>query len=471
MKRLALLLVFCATTLVAAPADKWWDAYDRGVKAVNAKSYSAAAEALQKSINEMPSESTAARTKNEIITYVPHFWLGIAKFNLGDVDGALREWKTSEDQGAIGKTEYYSKLKDWVARAQVEKQRTAESAASGAKKLADAALSRALAAQVAALSAGGDRSETYRNAQRRLQDALSLFHKAGTDISAYGRAEETAKQASELFAGAAEEGKKLKAAQKALPPKQQAKPIPQTVAAAAITPPPQMQTPVTTTVGAAGASPAVVPPKNPAAEAAAAPPPPVESAARVDARIAVQDYRRAVVDAADSNKPNTPLHRIAREEMRETERLRVQLDHAKDDGAFNAVNRAATQRREAFATKLAQAKSNALAVAPEVASAEIEATPKRDLEAAYRAFALGDLAGSEARLDNLLAASPSKEAYVLRGCARYTRALLARDGEQLAAAARVDFESALALDRSLRLDKRAFSPKLVAFFEQVRARK
>src|SRR6266545_2096532 len=98
MKRVLVLLLLVALPAAAAQ-EKWWDAYNRGVKAVNAKSYDVAVAALQKAMAEMPVESNAVRTRNEIIVYVPHFWLGIAKFNLADVDGALREWKTSEEQG------------------------------------------------------------------------------------------------------------------------------------------------------------------------------------------------------------------------------------------------------------------------------------------------------------------------------------------------------------------------------------
>src|SRR5438045_8550040 len=98
-RALALTLLFALPAIAAAP-EKWFEAYSRGVNAVRAKNYDAAADALGRAVAEMPAESGAARARNEIITYTPHFWLGIAKFNLGDVDGALREWKTPEEQGA-----------------------------------------------------------------------------------------------------------------------------------------------------------------------------------------------------------------------------------------------------------------------------------------------------------------------------------------------------------------------------------
>ncbi|HEU4887612.1 MAG TPA: hypothetical protein VFV49_06995, partial [Thermoanaerobaculia bacterium] len=160
-----LLLVLLPATGFSAPPEKWWDAYDRGVNAVNAKNYKLAADSLQKAIGEMPNEGTNVRTRKELITYVPHFWLGIAKFNLGDVDGALREWRISEEQGVIAKTENYSRMKDWVARAQAQKQRNAQDSAAGAKTSAANAISKALIVQLDAVATGGDRSDSYLNAQ------------------------------------------------------------------------------------------------------------------------------------------------------------------------------------------------------------------------------------------------------------------------------------------------------------------
>ena len=126
MKR-ALLLVALLAASNAFAAEKWLESYNRGVAAVNGRNYKAGADWLQQAITERPSEATSVRSGNQIIAvYTPHFFLGIAKFNLGDVDGALREWRTSEEQGAIGRTEYYSNLKDLVARAQTEKQRSAD---------------------------------------------------------------------------------------------------------------------------------------------------------------------------------------------------------------------------------------------------------------------------------------------------------------------------------------------------------
>lgn len=369
MRRVALVaLLFIAMN--AHAAEKWWDLYNRGVAAVNGASYEAGAKALAAAIAQNPTESTGVRAGNSIITYVPHFFLGIAKFNLGDTDGALREWRISEEQGAVARTAYYSKLKDWVARAQQEKQREAVKAASGSKKTAEAAISRAVQLQGDALSAGGDRTESYRDAQRKLQDALARFRGAGTNNAAYESAAQTAEQAAQRFAAAAEEGKKLKIAAANRPKPQPAKPQPQ----------PQ---PVEVVV------PVEEPPKPVVKTETVAPPPLV------------------VIPKKEEPKP-APL--------------------------------------------------------PEpVVIARPDVTP------AYRAFATGDLATADRLLTNMLAKTPAAEAYLLRGCVRYTRAMLSRKPDAQLAAATADFKAALARNRALRLDPSVFSPKLVARFEQVRS--
>jgi DNA polymerase III gamma/tau subunit len=349
MKRMLIAIVLIA--LPAAAADKWWDYYNRGVTAVRAKNYEAGADALQRSLAEMPAESGSARTRNETIVYVPHFWLGIAKFNLGEIDAALREFKTSEEQGAVQSTPYYSQLRDWVSRAQQQKQRNLETAAGDSKREANAAVGRAVSAQMDAVAAGADRTDRYRSAQRKLQEAMETAANGGTNPSSYRRAAETAQQAQSLFAAAADEAKQQKASRPAVVVR---KPTPKPQ------PPPEPQL-------------AVVPAPAPA-------PPPVLA----------------------TMIPNKP---------------------AEDPTRFQ-------------------------------------------LEAAYRAFASGDLGASEQLLSRILSDRETGEAYLLRGCVRYTRSMLTRQPDMRGATA--DFRAALKIKPALRLDPAAFSPKLVAFFEQVK---
>jgi hypothetical protein len=439
MKRalLALLLLFAAPVF-GAP-EKWYDAYKRGVSAVNASNHREAAAALRQCIVEMPQEGTGVRAGREIITYTPHFWLGIAKFNLGDVDGALREWRISEEQGVITRTEYYATLKNWVARAESEKQRAAQSVATGPKKAADTALSRALEKQLAALRAGGDRTEAYLLAQRKLQEARAQFQKAGTDVNAYKAAEALAQQAAASFTSAAEEGARLKAARPA--PVPQKKPQSQ-----APIPTPAVTEPVKPVVATSTQTPAKQEP----------PPVPIESEARVDARIAVQQYRRNAVVAPRGLGTN---------DVREAEALRIRLEQAKADSEYVAIAADARNRDLALAAKIKAPTTPA--VATTTAATTNPATV--DLAPAYRAFAAGDLSSAERLLTGILSRQMSAEALLLRGCARYTRAMLSRNPESQLAPAAADFRAALQRDRNLRLQRTAFSPKLIAYFEQVRS--
>jgi hypothetical protein len=112
----------------------------------------------------------------------------------------------------------------------------------------------------------------------------------------------------------------------------------------------------------------------------------------------------------------------------------------------------------------------ALLLPPKIvtATASRSTSARSQLQSAYRAFASGDLDVSERVLTSILDATPSGEAYLLRGCTRYTRAMLSRSPEPMLAAAKSDFKTALKKNRALHLDRNAFSPKLIAFFEEVR---
>ncbi|MEK6374212.1 MAG: hypothetical protein AABO58_16115 [Acidobacteriota bacterium] len=434
MKPALALLLLVALPAFAAP-ERWYEAYNRGVNAVRSKNYEAAAEALGRAVAEMPAESAAARARNEIFTYTPHFWLGIAKFNLGDVDGALREWRTSEEQGVVQNTPYYAQLRDWVARANVEKQRRTENAAGDSKREANAAVGKAVSAQMDAVAAGADRTDAYRAAQRKLQEALDTNGKAGVDIRSYKRAADLAVQAREMFVGAADEAKKQKAARPPAVARQvQPQPQPKPVEIAVPFEPPPAPVPVA----------AIAPPPQPQPQPAPQPAPVVESEALVSARLAVQNYRRRLLDA---HLPTA-----------EAQKLDRQLAGKPDEKTIARVaEQVALKEKELTKPKLV-----------EVTAARPAANPRADLEAAYRAFAAGELTSSDQLLSRLLGSDAGAEAYLLRGCARYTQAMLSRNRDALLAAAAADFRSALKLNRALRLDRAAFSPKLVAYFDQVR---
>jgi len=455
MKRLApalgclLSAVLFVATAANAGSDKWWDAYNRGVTAIRAHNYQAGIDELQRSVSEMPNENGSARAKNEIITYVPHFWLGIARYNVGDIDGSLREFKTSEDQGVVQSTQYYAQLREWVARAQAQKKRDAEASAADSRKAADAAISHALSGQMEAVAAGGDRSESYRGAKQKLQEALDQFNHAGTNIGAYKHASDTAQQAREMFMAAAEDAKKAKAAKPAVvTPKPQ--PVTPVVVEKKTPPPPPSPVATQTTAPAPAPAPAPVPIV-------------VESEALVGARVSLQTYRRHLLEA-NSVSGSAALQSYLHNALQETYQLdHVLADKPKDDEIRRVTDQVAIKDRE-LVTQVEKSRK-------EMAAKPVAPAPRdsrADIELAFRAYATGDFDTAETLLTKVLGSKPDAQAYALRGCARYTRGMLSRKPDAMLVSASEDFRAALKLKRDLKLDKAVFSPKLVAYFDALR---
>lgn len=452
MKRAALLLLLA---LPASAAESWPDAYNRGVDLVRAGKYQAGAQALQHAVDEAPQENAAARVRDQIFTYTPHFWLGIARLNLSDPDGALREWKISEEQAAVQNTPYYAQLRDLIARANLQKQRRAEGAAVPSKQEANAAIGRAISAQADAVTAGGDHSDTYHAAQRKLTEAKETSANGGVDVHAYKRAAEIADEARALFVQAADDAKKQRAARPVKsPPAAQPKvapgefvipfdDVPQPKQTTKPKPPAPVPVPVPVTQ--------TVPPPQPANAGVKKPAPQPEMASEdfVNAQLAIQAYRRRLIAM---KLPVADAQRIERE--------------LKRGSGANTIRRVAEEvaarERELDARKPAEAAVVPPPPAPDPTHAQ--------LESAYRAFAAGDLASSDRTLTQLIAAKESAEAYLLRGCARYTQAMLSRNADPLLASAAADMQSALRMNRALQLDAAAWSPKLVAFFANVKGR-
>lgn len=100
--------------------------------------------------------------------------------------------------------------------------------------------------------------------------------------------------------------------------------------------------------------------------------------------------------------------------------------------------------------------------------ARTRAATAPDLEVAYRAFAVGDLKDAERMLTQIIEQQPSPAAYLLRGCTRFTAAMLARDPGNLSEGARADVRRAYELNPSIYLDPKRFSPRLIAFLDTVR---
>lgn len=451
--RVATLVAVLVSTvaLPLAAAEKWWDFYKRGTAAAQVSDWSTVSEQMQRSIAEKPNEETAARAKNEILVYVPHFWLGVAKLNLGDVEGALAEWRTSESMGVIQKTQYWSELRKWRSHAEGQKAKKASEQSSGSRKSADAALQKAMRGQMAAITAGADRLPSFQSAKWKLKEAWDQYNAAGNDVKAFDKAAATASAANDLFVAAADEAKKRKAAKKGSTPTPAEKP------------PVEVPMVVTTTTHA-----------PPVAE------PEVEAQAVVDARVSVQTMRRKLQTTKTTTADQRSFVRDAQRKAdgwdRELRTGVTPAEAAEISAEVAALDRALaevlveTVPVEMTTTPTTTPTTTAVATTAGTTTSVVAPAPtKPKLQTAYVAFANGSLGESEAILEAYIAQHrKAAEAYLLRGCVRYTRAMLSREPAKSLPGAEADFRKALELNRRIGLDSRQFSPKLVAYFNDVR---
>jgi hypothetical protein len=104
--RAALLLAGLGSLLVCAPAaGQYLAAYKSGLEAIDAQQWEAAAKSMAEAILERREEKLKLPARLFMRPYIPHFYLGYARFKLGDCAGALTAWTESERQGVLPKLE------------------------------------------------------------------------------------------------------------------------------------------------------------------------------------------------------------------------------------------------------------------------------------------------------------------------------------------------------------------------------
>jgi hypothetical protein len=314
----------------------------------------------------------------------------------------------------IQNTKFFSNLR--ATRSRIEARKASASSSLGlddARKVADAALTKALEAQGAATSAGAARLSEFRQAGQKLQDAITS-RKDGT-VTGYRATAESASQATDLFNKATSKAKA------------------QTTVARVQ---PRQSTPVTPVVRPA---PATIEPKTPGAvEPEAAPQELVSKATAADSRPApVRETEEPLIGKGAATPPiPSPV--------REPEPARASAPAPAADTTSPAL------------------------VPRQSPPQQPRRSPSDDrLDAAFRAMVAGDLGGSSALLTKLIDEEPrALDALILRGYVRYLRGVLERR-ETLMDAAAEDFRAALAIDPGVRIDESSFSPKAVRFFESL----
>lgn len=436
MKRLALVLVVILSALPALAANEWWSAYERGMKAVETSNWAAVSAEMKRAIAIKPHENASAVVRGRAVTYLPHYWLGVALYHLDDPDAAVREWKTSDSQGAIQRTDLYSDLRKRIATVQTEKAKAKARASDPSRSRADAALDSALKAQIQAMTGGADQTDTYRAAQRKLQDARRIYNAAGNDPVAYQTAASEAGDARALFEKATSEARERRAA--AARPRQRSSQPP---AVAPKKEPPRTivtpkapenvektQPPATSTT--TPTVPVTVPPKREEIVRKQAIPAPTSSTSGSTVK---PEAAKPVTVAKETPPP-------ASEVSTRASKATPPIPSPTGDGEDLLVHRKVTNAKEAAAL----------------------------LRRAWLRFARGDVNAAEALMTAVIDTDQATpEAYLIRGCARYTRGVLTNRSD-LVDAARRDFIVAIEKKPSLRLDDEHFSPKLIAFFEETR---
>ncbi len=116
------LAVVCLLALVALPcalsAAGYEEAFRDGMSALDQKKWAVADASFRAAIAANPKEGgKQIRVYGTwLLDYLPHYYLGVALYQLGDVEGAAQEWRESRRQGAILETPLVADLESWEKR-------------------------------------------------------------------------------------------------------------------------------------------------------------------------------------------------------------------------------------------------------------------------------------------------------------------------------------------------------------------
>jgi tetratricopeptide (TPR) repeat protein len=106
MSQIVLFLIAVVAASPAAEADLWYQHYQRAEKALEDQDWSGAIEQLNQAIERRGDSGVRVRTYGMKTTnYFPYLKLGIAYYELGQLDAALQAFDTEERLGAIGEAQ------------------------------------------------------------------------------------------------------------------------------------------------------------------------------------------------------------------------------------------------------------------------------------------------------------------------------------------------------------------------------
>ncbi|HSN69435.1 MAG TPA: hypothetical protein VLV48_09330, partial [Thermoanaerobaculia bacterium] len=197
----SILLALAAIAALAAP--QWVEDYERGLAAIAASDWTKVAIAMQSAAKQNPNEAVTLKLRRRTVVYVPWYWLGVAQLETGDAAGALQSLRTSARQGVIDKTPLYGDFRKALSRAEAASASPRTGRAPAAAATYQNAVKAAVASQGKAMLAGSTRSETYRKATLKLQEARERARSESAEDLAEGT--KLATQAEEMFRRAAAE--------------------------------------------------------------------------------------------------------------------------------------------------------------------------------------------------------------------------------------------------------------------------
>jgi hypothetical protein len=434
-RALAVVLLVLACIPARAAEEGWGDVYEKAQAAADRRDWPATRDLMQRAIALKPGEQNPAIYKKKSFVYVPHFWLGIALFQLGDIDGAAREFATSETQGVVRNTMYFAQLNGWKAKVQEEKVKRAQRDASDVRKAADTAIADATIKQGEAMMVpGGDRTDDFQKGRKFLDEAIKGYDKAGTDQAAYKKVAENAERAKAMFESAA---KSARAAQ---------------------------QRPVT--------RPPVTPPRPDPAKLAEEQKQKELTDARVSVSVKLDAFDSKLNEAEEGFRNDRSLQSFVQNARSQAEQWSAMVAAATEPADVQKVGQSVAMAEEQLSQKLAMARAAkaqpAAVEMPVATSATALEEIRTELRRAWSAFSTGTFAQCESITTALISSKRgTDEAYAIRGIARYTEAMTKSDDAMLDKATS-DFATALKLNPKLRFDKNRLSPKLVAYFDEIR---
>lgn len=463
---LALVLGMLLPTGVAFADYK--DHFKDGFNAVERKKWSEAAESLRRAIAERPESGgrPVLIYGRRFEPYLPHYYLGVALYNLGDLDGAARAWREAERQGEVLDSpvekdfrELYDQVKGrLVADAEPEEPPTPEVEPTPTEPSPAQDRASLLAEATAKASAAIDRAEA---ASRDL--ATGVPEPGLDDVLA---------ESTGLRSRAGRAAERLEEAKAALREGQSAS-DPERVASA---------------VGLADTARSeyegLLPDVRREAEAIRIA---AREAAEAERRAAAEAERRRelrealVRSAADAERAlegadeigappsgllaeKAQLQRLVRRVEREAESL--------DVAGLEALDRSLRQSTEAVqgATREARvARESSPAERPDEEPATVAARPPESLERAVEAYFSAEYERTLQILgeDEYTDLRATVQAHLLRAASAFTLYRLGREeGDELLETARREVESLRRLQPSFTPDPSVFSPSFVAFFER-----